>query len=76
ESSNKKYDFVEVLTQQIKKHNNNEELKDIAFEIAATEINNNHRMLDQLHQIAPDNTELRKDTSRFKLRNKFNGKKA
>ncbi len=67
DDNNKKYDFVDVLANQIRTREKNDELKDIAYEFVAQELENNYRFMDQIQLLEPKNTEIKKDTFRYKL---------
>jgi hypothetical protein len=73
--TNNKYDFVDALTKQIGKREKGEELKDLAYEIIAEQIDGNNRILDHLQNLEPKNTEIRKDLSRFRLNRRLDRKK-
>lgn len=63
--------FLHVLKYEYRKKNNlTEPIKDMAYEIVAAYVHNNPSIVSELKDFSPQNTELRKDTLRYKLKKK------
>lgn len=69
--SNNRETFLQVIKKQhVKTPELSEQIRGIAYEIIAVQIQNNPDIVSELRAFNPDDTMLHKDTMRFKLRRK------